>query len=116
MDNYLGAVVEKAGAIDISFCAISIAGALTTKAPLLDLPAAEFALPITTYTQANFLTARSAARRSAPGGVCASRRTASTMRSNSRALRAPCCMELKTDLLRSAIHKYIASQGRQDPT
>ena len=63
VDKYLGAVVGKAGGIDISFCAISIAGALTTKAPLLDLPAEEFALPITTYTQANFLTARSAARR-----------------------------------------------------
>jgi len=62
VDKYMGAVVEKAGTIDISFCAISIAGALTTKAPLLDLSAEEFALPITSYTQANFLTARSAAR------------------------------------------------------
>jgi len=33
------------------------------KSPLLDLSAEDFALPITTYTQANFLTARSAARR-----------------------------------------------------
>ena len=63
VDRYMGAVVEKAGTIDISFCAISIAGALTNKAPLLELPAAQFALPIATYTQANFLTARSAARR-----------------------------------------------------
>jgi NAD(P)-dependent dehydrogenase (short-subunit alcohol dehydrogenase family) len=31
--------------------------------PLLELSAEHFALPITTYTQANFLTARSAARR-----------------------------------------------------
>ncbi len=63
VDRYMGAVVEKAGTIDISFCAISIAGALTNKAPLLELPAEQFALPIATYTQANFLTARSAARR-----------------------------------------------------
>ncbi len=63
VDKYVGAVVEKAGTIDVSFCAISIASALTNKAPLLDLPAEQFALPITTYTQANFLTARSAARR-----------------------------------------------------
>ena len=46
VDKYMGAVVEKAGTIDISFCAISIAGALTNKAPLLELSAEEFALPI----------------------------------------------------------------------
>ena len=63
VDKYMGAVVQKAGAIDISFCAISIARALTNKAPLLELSAEEFTLPIATYTQANFLTARSAARR-----------------------------------------------------
>jgi NAD(P)-dependent dehydrogenase (short-subunit alcohol dehydrogenase family) len=33
------------------------------KSPLLELSLEDFALPITTYTQANFLTARSAARR-----------------------------------------------------
>jgi NAD(P)-dependent dehydrogenase (short-subunit alcohol dehydrogenase family) len=63
VDTYMDAVVEQAGTIDISFCAISIAGALTNKVPLLELSAEEFALPIATYTQANFLTARSAARR-----------------------------------------------------
>ena len=63
VEKYIDAVVEKAGTIDISFCAISIASALTTKAPLLNLPGEEFSLPIATYTRANFLTARSAARR-----------------------------------------------------
>jgi NAD(P)-dependent dehydrogenase (short-subunit alcohol dehydrogenase family) len=63
VEKYVGAVAEKAGAIDVSFCAISIAKALTNKAPLVNLSADQFALPITTYTQANFLTARSAARR-----------------------------------------------------
>jgi NAD(P)-dependent dehydrogenase (short-subunit alcohol dehydrogenase family) len=63
VEKYVGAVEEKAGAIDISFSAISIANALPNRAPLLDLSAEHFALPITTYTQANFLTARSAARR-----------------------------------------------------
>jgi NAD(P)-dependent dehydrogenase (short-subunit alcohol dehydrogenase family) len=63
VEKYLGAVAEKAGTIDISFCAISIANALPNRAPLLELSAEHFALPITTYTQANFLTARSAARR-----------------------------------------------------
>src|SRR4029453_7725616 len=63
VEKYVGAVAEKAGAIDISFNAISIAQALPNRAPLLELSAEHFALPITTYTQANFLTARSAARR-----------------------------------------------------
>jgi NAD(P)-dependent dehydrogenase (short-subunit alcohol dehydrogenase family) len=63
VEQYVGAVAEKAGAIDISFNAISIAHALPNRAPLLELSAEHFALPITTYAQANFLTARSAARR-----------------------------------------------------
>src|SRR5262249_57787961 len=63
VDMYVGAVMEKAGAIDISFNAISIGHALPNRAPLLELSAEHFALPITTYTLANFLTARSAARR-----------------------------------------------------
>jgi NAD(P)-dependent dehydrogenase (short-subunit alcohol dehydrogenase family) len=62
VEKYVGAVAEKAGAIDISFNAISIAKAVP-KSPLLELSLDDFALPITTYTQANFLTARSAARR-----------------------------------------------------
>jgi NAD(P)-dependent dehydrogenase (short-subunit alcohol dehydrogenase family) len=63
VEQYIGSVVEKAGHIDISFNAISVAKALPNKAPLLELSAAHFALPITAYTQSNFLTARSAARR-----------------------------------------------------
>jgi NAD(P)-dependent dehydrogenase (short-subunit alcohol dehydrogenase family) len=60
--QYLNAVVEKAGAIDISFNAISVAKALTEKAPLLELSAEQFSLPITAYTRSNFITARGAAR------------------------------------------------------
>jgi NAD(P)-dependent dehydrogenase (short-subunit alcohol dehydrogenase family) len=63
VEKYVGAVAEKAGTVDISFSAISIAKALPNKAPLLELSAEHFALPITAYTQSNFLTARSAARR-----------------------------------------------------
>jgi NAD(P)-dependent dehydrogenase (short-subunit alcohol dehydrogenase family) len=62
VDKYVDAVAEKAGSIDISFCAISIGHALPNRAPLVELSAEHFALPIATYTQANFLTARSAAR------------------------------------------------------
>jgi NAD(P)-dependent dehydrogenase (short-subunit alcohol dehydrogenase family) len=63
VEKYVGAVAEKAGTIDISFCAIAISKALPQRVPLLELPAEEFALPIATYAQAHFLTARSAARR-----------------------------------------------------
>jgi saccharopine dehydrogenase-like NADP-dependent oxidoreductase len=44
VEEYVSAVAEKAGTIDISFNAISIAKALPTKAPLLDLSAEHFAL------------------------------------------------------------------------
>jgi NAD(P)-dependent dehydrogenase (short-subunit alcohol dehydrogenase family) len=63
VEKYVGAVAEKSGAIDISFSTIGIANALPQRAPLLELPVEQFALPITTYTLANFLTARIAARR-----------------------------------------------------
>ena len=63
VEKYVGDVAAKAGAIDISFTAIGISHALPQKPPLLELSAEHFALPITTYTQAHFLTARIAARR-----------------------------------------------------
>ena len=63
VERYVDDVAAKAGAIDISFTAIGISHALPQKAPLLELSAEHFALPITTYTQAHFLTARIAARR-----------------------------------------------------
>jgi len=63
VERYVGLVAEKAGSIDISFSAISVAKALQNKAPLLQLSAADFMLPVTAYTQSNFLTARCAARR-----------------------------------------------------
>ena len=63
VEKYVGAVAEKAGRIDISFNAISVARELTSKAPLLELSEAHFSLPISTYTRSNFLTARRAARR-----------------------------------------------------
>jgi NAD(P)-dependent dehydrogenase (short-subunit alcohol dehydrogenase family) len=63
VEKYVGAIAEKAGRIDISFSAISVAKALPDKAPLVELSAEHFALPIAAYTLSNFLTARSAARR-----------------------------------------------------
>jgi len=63
VDEFVGSVVDRAGAIDISLCAISLASPLPSRALLVDLSAEHFALPIATYTLANFLTARAAARR-----------------------------------------------------
>jgi NAD(P)-dependent dehydrogenase (short-subunit alcohol dehydrogenase family) len=62
VEKYVGSVVEKAGAIDISFSAISVAKALPDKVPLVELSAEQFALPISAYSKSVFLTARSAAR------------------------------------------------------
>src|SRR5688500_15492446 len=46
VETYVDALAKKAGSIDISFTAISIAKELPNRAPLLDLSAADFALPI----------------------------------------------------------------------
>src|SRR5262249_61437183 len=53
VDQSVGAVAEKAGTIDISFPAIAISRQLPDRAPLLDLSAKDFSLPITTHAQAN---------------------------------------------------------------
>jgi len=66
VEQYIDAIAAKAGSIDISFSAIGISNALPQKAPLLELPAEQFARPIATYPLANFLTARIAARRMVP--------------------------------------------------
>jgi NAD(P)-dependent dehydrogenase (short-subunit alcohol dehydrogenase family) len=63
VEKYVGSVHDKAGHIDISFNAISVSKSLANKAPLLELPAEQFSLPISAYTLSNFLTARAAARR-----------------------------------------------------
>jgi NAD(P)-dependent dehydrogenase (short-subunit alcohol dehydrogenase family) len=45
VEKYVGAVAEKAGTIDISFSAISVAKALANKAPLLELSAEHLRFP-----------------------------------------------------------------------
>jgi len=62
VEKYVQSIVEKAGKIDVSFAAISVAKDLPDKVPLLELSSQQFELPIAAYTRANFLTARSAAR------------------------------------------------------
>lgn len=62
LERYLDLVTEKAGTLDICFNAIAPTQP-ATKLPLTEISAEDFASPITTYVQSNFLTARSAARR-----------------------------------------------------
>jgi NAD(P)-dependent dehydrogenase (short-subunit alcohol dehydrogenase family) len=63
IEKHLGAVVKKAGSIDISFNAIGIPQQGIQGISLAELSLESFALPITTYAKAHFLTARAAARR-----------------------------------------------------
>jgi NAD(P)-dependent dehydrogenase (short-subunit alcohol dehydrogenase family) len=61
--THLDAVVKKAGTIDVSFNAIGIPQQGIQGIPLTELSVESFTLPITTYPQAHFVTARAAARR-----------------------------------------------------
>ncbi|MGH7493347.1 MAG: SDR family NAD(P)-dependent oxidoreductase [bacterium] len=63
VEKYMSEIVKKAGRIDISFNAIGIPQKGIQGIPLTELSVESFSLPITTYTQANFITAKAAARR-----------------------------------------------------
>ena len=63
IESHLGAVIAKAGTVDISFNAVGIPNTTLQGVPLVELKVEEFSLPISTYTKSNFLTARLAARR-----------------------------------------------------
>ncbi len=63
VDKHLDAVTAKAGGLDITFNAVGIPNTTLQGVPLVDLTVDQFSLPIATYTRANFLTARLAARR-----------------------------------------------------
>jgi NAD(P)-dependent dehydrogenase (short-subunit alcohol dehydrogenase family) len=62
VDEHLESVVDRAGRLDISFNAIGISNP-KIRAPLVEIDADQFFLPIATYTRSYFLTARLAARR-----------------------------------------------------
>jgi NAD(P)-dependent dehydrogenase (short-subunit alcohol dehydrogenase family) len=68
IDNHLGYVVGRAGRVDISFNAIGNTDPDIMGIPLVDLPATQFAAPITSYATSYFLTARLAARHMIPHG------------------------------------------------
>jgi NAD(P)-dependent dehydrogenase (short-subunit alcohol dehydrogenase family) len=63
VEAHADAVAEKAGGIDVSFNAVGIPQQGVQGIPLVELSPEDFALPIATYTAAQFLTARAAARR-----------------------------------------------------
>jgi NAD(P)-dependent dehydrogenase (short-subunit alcohol dehydrogenase family) len=68
VDRHLESVIDQAGRLDISFNAVGIANAGILGVPLVDLDVEQFALPITSYANSYFLTARQAARRMVPRG------------------------------------------------
>ena len=63
VEKHLVDTIEKAGKIDISFNAIGIPQQGIQGIPLTELSVESFSLPITTYTQSHFVTAKAAARR-----------------------------------------------------
>jgi NAD(P)-dependent dehydrogenase (short-subunit alcohol dehydrogenase family) len=63
VEEHADAVAQRAGRIDVSFNAIGIPQQGVQGIPLVDLSPESFGLPIRTYTTAQFLTARAAARR-----------------------------------------------------
>lgn len=66
VDAHARAVVEEAGAIDVSFNAISHGD--VHGQPLLEMPYEDFARPVLTAVRSLFLTARAAARHMVPRG------------------------------------------------
>ena len=65
VDEYVDAVVEQAGRIDISFNVISYGD---VQEPLTEISVEDFLQPITTAMRAQFLTTRAAARHMVPRG------------------------------------------------
>jgi NAD(P)-dependent dehydrogenase (short-subunit alcohol dehydrogenase family) len=63
VDAHMADVINKTGRIDISFNAIGIYQKDVGHIPLLDLSVEGFSLPIATYTQSHFITAKAAAKR-----------------------------------------------------
>ena len=63
VDQHLQSVTDKAGRLDILFNGVGIPNTHLQGVPLVDISLDQFALPISTYTKAYFLTARLAARR-----------------------------------------------------
>lgn len=65
VDDYIDSVVERAGAIDVSFNLISLGD---VQRPLTEFSVEDFPRPITTAMRPHFLTTRAAARHMVPRG------------------------------------------------
>jgi NAD(P)-dependent dehydrogenase (short-subunit alcohol dehydrogenase family) len=63
VEGHMSDVIKKAGKIDISFNAIGIPQRGIQGIPFTELSVKSFSLPIATYTQSHFITAKAAARR-----------------------------------------------------
>jgi len=63
VEKHMDEVIKKTGRVDISFNAIGIPSKDVQHIPLIELPVEHFFVPIITYTQSHFITARAAARR-----------------------------------------------------
>lgn len=69
VERHLESVIAEAGRVDISFNAIGLPDTEILGAPLLELDADRFSLPIAAYARSYFLTARLAARQMIPRGA-----------------------------------------------
>lgn len=65
VENHYEAAVRQTGKVDISFNAIGIPQQGMQGIPIAELSVSSFLRPVTTYTQAHFVTARAAVRRMA---------------------------------------------------
>jgi NAD(P)-dependent dehydrogenase (short-subunit alcohol dehydrogenase family) len=63
VEEHMNEIMKQAGRIDISFNAIGIPQKSIQGIPLTELSVERFSLPVTTYTQSHFITAKAAARR-----------------------------------------------------
>ncbi len=63
VDKHLQSVMDKAGRLDILFNGVGVPNTHLQGVPLVDISLDQFALPISTYAKAYFITARLAARR-----------------------------------------------------
>ena len=66
IDKHLQSVIDKAGRVDISFNAVGVPDTEIVGIPLVEIDVENFSLPIASYTNSYFLTARLAARRMVP--------------------------------------------------
>jgi NAD(P)-dependent dehydrogenase (short-subunit alcohol dehydrogenase family) len=66
VEKHLGAIVDKAGCVDISFNAVGLPNKNILGVPFEKLELAQFSVPIAAYTTSYFLTARAAAKHMLP--------------------------------------------------